>query len=78
MLEQNMKEARTGEVDINDVDPDALKQILEYIYTGKVLQRKLSIVSHTIVIDPTTQLISIKTHKNKSRLIHVSKTLLSR
>ena len=42
MLEQNMKEARTGEVDINDVDPDALKQILEYIYTGKVLQIKLS------------------------------------
>ena len=46
MLEQNMKEARTrartGKVDINDVDPHALKQILEHIYTGKVLQGKLS------------------------------------
>ena len=42
MLEQNMKEARTGEVNINDVDPEALKQILEYIYTGQVQKGKLS------------------------------------
>ena len=36
MLDQNMKEARTGEVDIPDVDPDTLKQMLEFIYTGQV------------------------------------------
>ena len=37
MLDQNMEEARTGEVDILDVDPDTLKQMLEFIYTGQVL-----------------------------------------
>ena len=36
MLDQNMEEARTGEVDIPDVDPDTLKQMLEFIYTGQV------------------------------------------
>ena len=37
MLDQNMEEARTGEVDILDVDPDTLKRMLEFIYTGQVL-----------------------------------------
>ena len=37
MLEQNMKEAQEGEVDIVDVDPDTFKQMLEFIYTGQVL-----------------------------------------
>ena len=36
MLDQNMKETETGEVDILDVDPDTLKQMLEFIYTGQV------------------------------------------
>ena len=36
MLDQNMKETETGEVDIIDVDPDTLKQLLEFIYTGQV------------------------------------------
>ena len=36
MLEQNMKEAQEGEVDIVDVDPDTFKQMLEFIYTGQV------------------------------------------
>ena len=31
-----MKEARLGEVDITDVDPDTLKKMLEFIYTGQV------------------------------------------
>ena len=39
MLEQNMKEARLGEVDITDVDPDTLKKMLEFIYTGQVVNR---------------------------------------
>ena len=37
MLDQNMEEARTGEVNILDVDPDTLKRMLEFIYTGQVL-----------------------------------------
>ena len=36
MFDQNMKEANMGEVDICDVDPDTLKQMLEFIYTGQV------------------------------------------
>ena len=36
MLDHNMKEARVGEVDIVDVDPDTLKLMLEFIYTGEV------------------------------------------
>ena len=36
MLDQNMMEAQMGEVDIPDVDPDTLKQMLEFIYTGQV------------------------------------------
>ena len=36
MLDQNMKEAQMGEVDIVDVDPDTFKQLLEFIYTGQV------------------------------------------
>ena len=39
MLDQNMKEARLGEVDITDVDPDTLKKMLEFIYTGQVVNR---------------------------------------
>ena len=37
MLNQDMKEAQVGEVDILDVDPDTLKKMLEFIYTGQVL-----------------------------------------
>ena len=37
MLDQNMQEARTGEVDITDVDPDTLKLMLEFIYTEQVV-----------------------------------------
>jgi len=36
MLDQNMQEAQMGEVDIFDVDPDTLKQMLEFIYTEQV------------------------------------------
>ena len=36
MFDQNMKEAQTGKVDIVDVDPDTLKLMLEFIYTGQV------------------------------------------
>ena len=36
MFGQNMKEAQTGEVDMVDVEPDTLKRMLEFIYTGKV------------------------------------------
>ena len=36
MLDQNMVEAQKGEVDIVDVDPDTLKQMLEFVYTGQV------------------------------------------
>ena len=37
MFDQNMMEARTGEVDISDVDPFNLKRMLEFIYTGQVV-----------------------------------------
>ena len=37
MFDQNMKEAQTGKVDIIDADPDTLKRMLEFIYTGKVV-----------------------------------------
>ena len=36
MLDHKMKEAQTGEVDIVDVNPDTLKRMLEFIYTGQV------------------------------------------
>ena len=36
MLKQNMREAQTNEVDIPDVDPDTLKLMLEFIYSGQV------------------------------------------
>ena len=36
MLEQNMVEAQKGVVDIIDVDPDTLWQMLEFVYTGQV------------------------------------------
>ena len=36
MLDHNMTEARMGEVDIVDVDPDTLNKMLEFIYTGQV------------------------------------------
>ena len=36
MLDQNMVEAEKGEVNIVDVEPDTLKQMLEFIYTGQV------------------------------------------
>ena len=45
MLEQNMKEARLGEVDITDVDPDTLKKMLEFIYSGQVVNRMLKMLS---------------------------------
>ena len=37
MLDQNMRESLVGEVDILDVEPETLKQMLEFIYTGQVL-----------------------------------------
>ena len=37
MLDQNMRESQVGEVDILDVEPETLKQMLEFIYTGQVL-----------------------------------------
>ena len=45
MLEQNMKEARLGEVDITDVDPDTLKKMLEFIYTGQVVNCIIKMLS---------------------------------
>ena len=37
MLDQQwMEAARTDEVEIHDVNPDTLKQMLEFIYTGQV------------------------------------------
>ena len=37
MLDQDMMETQTGEVDIFDVDPETLKRMLEFIYTGQVV-----------------------------------------
>ena len=37
MFDQNMMEAQTGEVDISDVDPETLKLMLEFIYSGQVV-----------------------------------------
>ena len=37
MLDQNMRESQVGEVDILDMEPETLKQMLEFIYTGQVL-----------------------------------------
>ena len=37
MLDQNMRESQVGEVDILDLEPETLKQMLEFIYTGQVL-----------------------------------------
>ena len=36
MLDQNMRESQVGEVDILDMEPETLKQMLEFIYTGQV------------------------------------------
>ena len=37
MLDKNMRESQVGEVDILDMEPETLKQMLEFIYTGQVL-----------------------------------------
>ena len=37
MLDQDMMETQTGEVDIFDVDPETLKQMPEFIYTGRMV-----------------------------------------
>ena len=37
MLDKKMLESQVGEVDILDVEPETLKLILEFIYTGQVL-----------------------------------------
>ena len=37
MLDKNMLESQVGEVDILDVEPETLRQMLEFIYTGQVL-----------------------------------------
>ena len=37
MLDKNMRESQVGEVDILDVEPETLKQMLDFIYTGQVL-----------------------------------------
>ena len=36
MFEHDMKEAATGEVEIEDVQPDIFKQLLHYIYSGRL------------------------------------------
>ena len=43
MLDQNMRESQVGEVDILDVEPETLKQMLEFIYTGQVLGLLLNV-----------------------------------
>ena len=43
MLDQNMRESQVGEVDIPDVEPETLKQMLEFIYTGQVLDFLLNV-----------------------------------
>ena len=43
MLDQNMRESQVGEVDILDVEPETLKQMLEFIYTGQVLGFSLNV-----------------------------------
>ena len=50
MLDHNMKEARVGEVDIGDVDPDTLKLMLEFIYSGQVGIRLFSKNVRTITL----------------------------
>ena len=50
MLDQNMRESQVGEVDILDVEPETLKQMLEFIYTGQVLGSLLYVyVKFTVV-----------------------------
>ena len=34
MLDSNMSEAEGGEVVVEDMDPDVLEKVVEYIYTG--------------------------------------------
>ncbi|XP_011863439.1 PREDICTED: speckle-type POZ protein-like isoform X2 [Vollenhovia emeryi] len=36
MFENEMKEKKTNQVDIDDMDPEVLKEMLRFIYTGKV------------------------------------------
>ena len=43
MLDKNMRESQVGEVDILDVEPETLKQMLEFIYTGQVLGSLLQV-----------------------------------
>ena len=50
MLKQNMREAQTNEVDIPDVDPDTLKLMLEFIYSGQVGIRLFSKNVRTITL----------------------------
>merc|ERR550519_236567 len=36
MLEHNMRESETGEVQINDFDPKTMKAVILYMYTGEI------------------------------------------
>lgn len=36
MLQQDMKEARTGVMNVKDIHPDAIEAMLSYLYTGNV------------------------------------------
>ena len=58
MLKQNMREAQTNEVDIPDVDPDTLKLMLEFIYSGQVGIRLFS--KNVGTITPLSNIITLK------------------
>ncbi|EFX77551.1 hypothetical protein DAPPUDRAFT_32754, partial [Daphnia pulex] len=48
MFQHNMKEAITGEVDIEDIQPDIFDQLLHYIYSGRMSKPMTEASAHLL------------------------------
>ena len=72
MLKQNMREAQTNEVDIPDVDPDTLKLMLEFIYSGQVGIRLFSKNVGTITLLSNIITLKVKDENYTAELLYAA------
>ena len=72
MLKQNMREAQTNEVDIPDVDPDTLKLMLEFIYSGQVGIRLFSKNVGTITLISNIITLKVKDENYTAELLYAA------
>ena len=72
MLKQNMREAQTNEVDIPDVDPDTLKLMLEFIYSGQVGIRLFSKNVGTVTLLSNIITLKVKDENYTAELLYAA------